>query len=123
MQSRTALEENQNPNRNIPIAQIVPPLAVCTVFLHAGQSRARVGAGGALPIMGADGMELHPSVLQLGGCCVVPELARPARAATELVCSNHEPLAHELRILGLPGLGNANGIAAAHGPTLGHPDE
>lgn len=97
----TAAEETKNPNRNIPIG-LIASLGVCTVF-YMLVSYGAVGAGGAQPMMGADGLALHPGT---------PELAAACKGSTELVCSN-EPLAHVLRMLGFAKWGNAIGIAAA----------
>ncbi|MET0582603.1 MAG: amino acid permease [Pseudoxanthomonas sp.] len=97
----TAAEETKNPNRNIPIG-LIASLGVCTVF-YMLVSYGAVGAGGAQPIMGPDGLALHPGT---------PELAAACKGSTELVCSN-EPLAHVLRMLGFAKWGNAIGIAAA----------
>ncbi|HVK52961.1 MAG TPA: amino acid permease [Pseudoxanthomonas sp.] len=97
----TAAEETKNPNRNIPIG-LIASLGVCTVF-YMLVSYGAVGAGGAQPMMGANGLALHPGT---------PELAAACKGSTELVCSN-EPLAHVLRMLGFAKWGNAIGIAAA----------
>ena len=97
----TAAEETKNPNRNIPIG-LIASLAVCTVF-YMLVSYGAVGAGGAQPMMDANGVALHPGT---------PELAAACKGSEALVCSN-EPLAHVLRMLGFAGWGNAIGIAAA----------
>lgn len=97
----TAAEETKNPNRNIPIG-LIASLGVCTVF-YMLVSYGAVGAGGAQPMMGPNGLALHPGT---------PELAAACKGSTELVCSN-EPLAHVLRMLGFAKWGNAIGIAAA----------
>ncbi len=97
----TAAEETKNPNRNIPIG-LIASLGVCTVF-YMLVSYGAVGANGAQPMLGADGMALHPGT---------PELAAACKGSEALVCSN-EPLAHVLRMLGFAKWGNAIGIAAA----------
>ncbi|MET0807238.1 MAG: amino acid permease, partial [Pseudoxanthomonas sp.] len=97
----TAAEETKNPNRNIPIG-LIASLAVCTIF-YMLVSYGAVGANGAQPMMGANGLALHPGT---------PELAAACKGSEALVCSN-EPLAHVLRMLGFAGWGNAIGIAAA----------
>ena len=97
----TAAEETKNPNRNIPIG-LIASLGVCTVF-YMLVSYGAVGAAGAQPMMGANGLALHPGT---------PELAAACKGSSELVCSN-EPLAHVLRMLGFAKWGNAIGIAAA----------
>ncbi|PZP61895.1 MAG: amino acid permease [Pseudoxanthomonas spadix] len=96
----TAAEETKNPNRNIPIG-LIASLAVCTVFyLLVGY--AAVGAVGAQPIMGPDGVPLEPGSQAFAAACV---------GSQALVCS-HEPLAHVLRLIGWPNLGNWIGVAA-----------
>jgi APA family basic amino acid/polyamine antiporter len=97
----TAAEETKNPNRNIPIG-LIASLGVCTVF-YMLVSYGAVGASGAQPMLGPDGVALLPGT---------PELAAACKGSTELVCSS-EPLAHVLRMLGFAGWGNAIGIAAA----------
>ena len=97
----TAAEETKNPNRNIPIG-LIASLTVCTVF-YMLVSYGAVGANGAQPMMGADGLALHPGT---------PAMAAACKGSEALVCSN-EPLAHVLRMLGFAGWGNAIGIAAA----------
>jgi len=97
----TAAEETKNPNRNIPIG-LIASLAVCTIFyLLVGY--AAVGAVGAQPMFGPDGVALHPGT---------PELAAACKGSDALVCSN-EPLAHVLRMLGFATWGNLIGLAAA----------
>ena len=97
----TAAEETRNPNRNIPIG-LIGSLAICTVFyLLVGY--AAVGAVGAQPMLGPDGVALLPGSAELAEAC---------KGSDALVCSK-EPLAHVLRMLGFEGWGNAIGIAAA----------
>ncbi|RZZ81849.1 amino acid permease [Pseudoxanthomonas winnipegensis] len=96
----TAAEETKNPNRNIPIG-LIASLAVCTIFyLLVGY--AAVGAVGAQPIMGPDGVPLEPGSQAFAAAC---------KGSEALVCS-HEPLAHVLRLIGWPNLGNWIGVAA-----------
>ncbi|MFT4196496.1 MAG: amino acid permease [Pseudoxanthomonas sp.] len=100
----TAAEETTNPNRNIPIG-LIGSLVICTIFyLLVGYGA--VGSVGSQPMLGADGLPLDPGTPAMAAAC-----ALPANAGA-LVCS-HEPLAHVLRLLGHPWLGNAIGIAAA----------
>ena len=97
----TAAEETKDPQRNIPIG-LIGSLLVCTVFyLLVGY--AAVGAVGAQPMMGSDGVALLPGTTQLAEAC---------KGSDALVCSN-EPLAHVLRVLGFEKWGNMIGIAAA----------
>ncbi len=96
----TAAEETKNPNRNIPIG-LIGSLLICTVFyLLVGYSA--VGAVGAQPVLGADGLPMEPGSAAFAAAC---------KGSEALVCS-HEPLAHVLRLLGHPALGNWIGIAA-----------
>lgn len=96
----TAAEETKNPNRNIPIG-LIGSLAICTIFyLLVGYGAA--GSVGAQPMLGPDGMPLDPGS---------PAMAAACAASDALVCSK-EPLAHALRMLGFPTLGNWIGIAA-----------
>ena len=96
----TAAEETKNPNRNIPIG-LIGSLAVCTIFyLLVGYSAA--GSVGAQPILGPNGMPLDPGSEAMAAACMGSEA---------LVCSR-EPLAHVLRMIGFPTLGNWIGIAA-----------
>ncbi len=96
----TAAEETKNPNRNIPIG-LIGSLIVCTIFyLLVGYGA--VGAVGAQPLIGADGLAIDPSS---------PEMAAACANSQALVCSK-EPLAHVLRQIGFPEIGNWIGIAA-----------
>lgn len=96
----TAAEETKNPNRNIPIG-LIASLGICTIFyLLVGYGAA--GAVGAQPMLGANGMPLDPGSEAMAAACVGSEA---------LVCSK-EPLAHVLRLIGHPMLGNWIGIAA-----------
>ena len=95
----TAAEETKNPNRNIPIG-LIGSLIVCTIFyLLVGYGA--VGAVGAQPLFGADGLAIDPSS---------PEMATACANSQALVCSK-EPLAHVLRQIGFPEIGNWIGIA------------
>ena len=97
----TAAEETKNPNRNSPIG-LIGSLGICTIFyLLVGYGA--VGASGAQPLLGADGMPLDPGSAAMAAACAVSDA---------LVCSK-EPLAHVLRALGHGTLGNLIGIAAA----------
>ncbi|GHE38392.1 amino acid permease [Vulcaniibacterium thermophilum] len=97
----TAAEETKNPNRNIPIG-LIGSLGVCTLF-YLLVSYAAVGAMGSQPMLGPDGMALHPGT---------PELAAACKGSEALVCSR-EPLAHVLRVIGWEWWGNIIGLAAA----------
>jgi basic amino acid/polyamine antiporter, APA family len=96
----TAAEETKNPNRNIPIG-LIASLGICTIFyLLVGYAAA--GAVGAQPMLGPDGMPLEPGSPAMTAACA---------GSQALVCSK-EPLAHALRVLGFPTIGNWIGIAA-----------
>ncbi len=97
----TAAEETKNPNRNIPIG-LIASLAVCTIFyLLVGYGA--VGSVGSQPVLGADGLALHPGSAELAAAC---------KGNEALVCSK-EPLAHVLRLMGFEHMGNLIGLAAA----------
>jgi APA family basic amino acid/polyamine antiporter len=97
----TAAEETKNPNRNIPIG-LIGSLTICTIFyLLVGYGA--VGSVGSQPILGADGLPMSPGS---------PEFAAACHGSQALVCSR-EPLAHVLRLLGFPSIGNLIGVAAA----------
>ena len=96
----TAAEETKNPNRNIPIG-LIGSLAICTIFyLLVGYGA--VGSVGSQPMMGPNGVPFAPGT---------PEMAAACKGSELLVCSK-EPLAHVLRMLSFPKIGNLVGLAA-----------
>lgn len=99
----TAAEETKNPQRNVPIG-LIGSLAFCTVF-YLLVALGAAGAIGAQPVLGAAGEAVQP-----GSPAFVAACALPANAEA-LVCSN-EALAHVLRVIGHPQVGNALGTAA-----------
>lgn len=99
----TAAEETRNPQRNVPIG-LIGSLGFCTIFYLLVAAGA-IGAMGAQPVTGPDG-----SVVQPGSAGFVAACAMPANADA-LVCSN-EALAHVLRVVNWPLVGNALGLAA-----------
>ena len=99
----TAAEETKNPQRNVPIG-LIGSLAFCTVF-YLLVALGAAGAIGAQPVLGAAGQAVQP-----GSPAFVAACALPANAEA-LVCSN-EALAHVLRVIGHPQVGNALGPAA-----------
>ncbi len=97
----TAAEETKNPQRNIPIA-LISALLICTVFyLLVGYGA--TGAAGAQPLMGPDGHPIETGTAAMAAAC---------SGSDAMVCSK-EALAHILRLLGYPTLGNLVGLAAA----------
>jgi len=99
----TAAEETKNPQRNVPIG-LIGSLAFCTIF-YLLVALGAAGAIGAQPVLGAAGQAVQP-----GSPAFVAACALPANAEA-LVCSN-EALAHVLRVIGHPQVGNALGTAA-----------
>lgn len=99
----TAAEETKNPQRNVPIG-LIGSLAICTIFYLLVAAGA-VGAIGAQPVIGADGLAVAPGSAGFVATCALAE------NADRLVCSN-EALAHVLRMINWPMMGNALGLAA-----------
>ena len=101
----TAAEETKNPQRNVPIG-LIGSLMICTVF-YLLVAAGVVGAYGAQPLMDpATGLafkEGSPELYASAAC-------QAANAPT--VCSK-EALAHILRQVSSPMLGNIVGLAAA----------
>ena len=96
----TAAEETKNPQRNIPIG-LIGSLAICTIYyLLVGYSAG--GSVGVQPMLDATGVPIDPGT---------PAMAAACANSQALVCSK-EPLAHVLRLLGHPELGNWIGRAA-----------
>ncbi|RZJ93496.1 MAG: amino acid permease [Brevundimonas sp.] len=99
----TAAEETKNPQRNVPIG-LIGSLAFCTVF-YLLVALGAAGAIGAQPVLGAGGVAVQPGSPAFVAACALP------MNAEQLVCSN-EALAHVLRVIGHPQVGNALGLAA-----------
>ena len=99
----TAAEETKNPQRNVPIG-LIGSLAICTVF-YLLVAVGAVGAIGAQPVIGAAGEAVQPGSPGFIAACQLAE------NANRLVCSN-EALAHVLREINFPSVGNALGTAA-----------
>ncbi|MBC6980667.1 amino acid permease [Caulobacter sp. 17J80-11] len=101
----TAAEETKNPQRNVPIA-LIGSLVICTVFYLLVAAGA-IGAYGAQPVFGAGGEVLAP-----GSMALTEQCASLTQAGQQpLVCSK-EALAHVLRQIGQPAVGNMLGLAA-----------
>ncbi|MBN9320422.1 MAG: amino acid permease [Caulobacterales bacterium] len=101
----TAAEETKNPQRNVPLGLILS-LGICTIFYLLVAAGA-IGAYGAQPVYGPNGEILGPGSVELAARCQT--LA--ASAHEPLVCSR-EALAHVLRSVGHPAVGNLLGVAA-----------
>jgi APA family basic amino acid/polyamine antiporter len=99
----TAAEETRNPQRNVPLA-LIASLAICTIFyiLVAGGA---AGAIGAQPVLGPNGTFVEPGSPGFTLSCLLPANSE------KLVCSN-EALAHVLRTIGFPTIGNLLGLVA-----------
>ena len=99
----TASEETRNPQRNVPIA-LIAGLTTCTL-VYVIVSVSAIGSYGAQPVFGPHGEVLAPGTSALTDRCAA--LAGPL----PMVCSS-EALAHVLRQLHFPGIGNLLGVAA-----------
>lgn len=101
----TAAEETKNPQRNIPIG-LIGSLGICTIF-YLLVSFGAVGAIGAEPVLNSSGQALPPGSMEMSEQCKL--LAQSGNEP--LVCSR-EALAHVLRQIGWPKVGNLLGLAA-----------
>ncbi len=101
----TAAEETKNPQRNVPIG-LIGSLGICTVFYLLVAAGA-IGTLGSQPISGAAGEVIHPGTTAFAERCQ----SLMAMGSEPLVCSR-EALAHVLREIGYPALGNLIGLAA-----------
>jgi APA family basic amino acid/polyamine antiporter len=99
----TAAEETKDPQRNVPIG-LIGSLLICTVFylLVAGGA---IGSYGAQPLYGP-----NHEVLAAGSSALTQRCAEVG-GSMPLVCSR-EALAHVLRQIGFPVVGNLLGLAA-----------
>lgn len=101
----TAAEETKNPQRNVPIG-LIASLLICTA-LYMLVAAGAIGAYGSQPVFGSNGEALEPGSAALNDRCA----AIGAAASQPLVCSR-EALAHVLRELNHPIMGNLMGLAA-----------
>ncbi len=102
----TAAEETKNPQRNVPIG-LIASLLICTLFYLLVASGA-IGAIGAQPQLGANGIPLSPGSAEMAGRCA----SVVASGAIEpLVCSK-EALVHVLDVIHWPAIGRLLGLAA-----------
>jgi APA family basic amino acid/polyamine antiporter len=100
----TAAEETRDPQRNLPIG-VIASLMICTA-LYLLVAAGAIGSYGAQPLFGAHGEILSPGTTELANrCAQVSALRMP------LVCSS-EALAHVLRQINHPIVGNLLGLAA-----------
>ncbi len=98
----TAAEETRNPQRNLPIG-LIASLGICTV-IYLLVAAGAIGAYGAQPVTGPDGEILSPGSVALANAC-------SSLTSQPLVCSR-EALAHVLRSISQPVVGNLVGLAA-----------
>jgi APA family basic amino acid/polyamine antiporter len=98
----TAAEETRNPQRNIPIG-LIGSLLICTV-IYLLVAAGAIGSYGAQPLAGLNGEALDPGSIALDARCASFQVQ-------PLVCSK-EALAHVLRSIGHPMVGNLLGLAA-----------
>lgn len=102
----TAAEETKNPQRNVPIG-LIGSLIICTVFYLLVAAGAIGSPIGAQPVADVAGNYLEPATVAFADRC------------NTLIATGHEPLAcsrealaHVLRELGWPRVGNLLGLAA-----------
>ena len=98
----TAAEETKNPQRNLPIG-LIASLGICTL-IYLLVAAGAIGAYGAQPVTGPGGEVLSPGSADLASVCT-------SLATQPLACSR-EALAHVLRSIGHPAVGNLVGLAA-----------
>jgi APA family basic amino acid/polyamine antiporter len=98
----TAAEETRDPQRNLPIG-LMASLGICTV-IYLLVAAGAIGSYGAQPVFGPHGEALDPGSMDLQQVC-------DRFTAQPLACS-HEALAHVLRSIGHPMIGNLLGLAA-----------
>jgi APA family basic amino acid/polyamine antiporter len=99
----TAAEETKNPQRNVPIG-LIGSLLICTAF-YLAVAAGVIGSFGAQPLADASGKFFPDGSPELYGSAVCKAAHAP------LVCSK-EGLAHVLREVGFPDIGNLVGLAA-----------
>ena len=98
----TAAEETRDPQRNLPIG-LIGSLVACTV-IYLLVAAGAIGSYGAQPLFGLAGENLEPGSMALQARC-------SGLAIQPLVCSR-EALAHVLRSIHHPFVGNMLGLAA-----------
>jgi APA family basic amino acid/polyamine antiporter len=98
----TAAEETRNPQRNLPIG-LIGSLVICTA-IYLLVAAGAIGSFGAQPVYGPHGEVLEPGSLGLMQSCA-------GMTSQPLVCSK-EALAHVMRSIHHPLMGNLVGLAA-----------
>jgi APA family basic amino acid/polyamine antiporter len=103
----TAAEETRNPQRNVPIG-LIGSLLICTLFYLLVAAGAIGSPLGAQPVTDTAGAFLQPGTPELAQRCK----AIIASGLQEPLSCSKEALAHILRVMNFPGLGNVLAIAA-----------
>jgi APA family basic amino acid/polyamine antiporter len=98
----TAAEETRNPQRNLPIG-LIASLGICTI-IYLLVAAGAIGSYGAQPVYGPHGESLEPGSMDLQNQCA-------GLTSQPLACSR-EALAHVLRSIHHPLVGNLVGLAA-----------
>jgi APA family basic amino acid/polyamine antiporter len=98
----TAAEETRNPQRNLPIG-LIASLSICTV-IYLLVAAGAIGSYGAQPVYGPHGEALEPGSMDLQAQC--------AALVTQPLACSREALAHVLRSIHHPLVGNLVGLAA-----------
>jgi APA family basic amino acid/polyamine antiporter len=98
----TAAEETRNPQRNLPIG-LIASLGICTI-IYLLVAAGAIGSYGSQPVYGPHGENLEPGSMDLQSQCA-------SLTSQPLACS-HEALAHVLRSIHHPLMGNLVGLAA-----------
>jgi len=98
----TAAEETKNPQRNLPIG-LIASLSICTV-IYLLVAAGAIGSYGAQPVYGPHGEALEPGSMALQAQC--------SGLLTQPLACSHEALAHVLRSIHHPFVGNLLGLAA-----------
>ncbi|MFW2829479.1 amino acid permease [Sphingomonas sp. ID0503] len=103
----TAAEETKDPQRNVPIG-LIASLVICTLFYIVVAAGAIGSPLGGQPVTDAAGVALDPGSKELAARCA----AIVSGGALEPLPCSREALAHVLRIIGHPAIGNLLGLAA-----------
>jgi len=98
----TAAEETKNPQRNLPIG-LIASLAICTI-IYLLVAAGAIGSYGAQPVYGANGEALEPGTMAFQAQC--------SALVTQPMACSREALAHVLRSIHHPLVGNLVGLAA-----------